>query len=67
MAIQFDPYFPMDETKLPTKFREELDEKKAIAREEQRPGETNEQYAERIHDTVGASPQKAAEIMTQSG
>lgn len=67
MAIQFDPYFPMDEKKLPTMFREEMAEKKAIAREEKRPGETDEQHAERIYETAGAGPEQAAEMMTQSG
>ncbi len=66
-AINFDPYFTMDESKLPTKFREEAQEMKAQAREERRPNETAEQYAERIKTTTGASPQQATEMMTQSG
>lgn len=67
MAIQFDPYFTMEETKLPTKFREELQEMKAMAREERRADETPEQHAERIQTTTGANPQQATEIMKQSG
>lgn len=67
MAIQFDPYFTMEETKLPTKFREELQEMKAMAREERRADETAEQHAERIQTTTGANPQQATEMMTQSG
>ncbi len=67
MAIQFDPYFIMDETKLSVQFREELAEKKAIAREEQQPGETTEQYLTRMKETTGAGPQQATEMMTQSG
>lgn len=65
IRIQFDPYFTMDETKLPVKFREELQEMKAIAREEQRPDETPEQYVDRIQETTGATPQVAAEVQRQ--
>jgi len=66
-AINFDPYFTMDESKLPIKFREEAQEMKAQAREERRPNETAEQYAERIKTTTGANPQQATEMMIQSG
>ena len=66
-AMQVDPYFTMEEEKLPTKFREEFQEMKAQAREERRPDETAEQYAKRIQTTIGANPQQATEMMTQSG
>lgn len=67
MAIQFDPYFVMDETKLPVQFREEIAVNKAIAREKQYPGETTEQYLDRMGETTGVTPQHATEQMTQSG
>jgi hypothetical protein len=62
MAIQFDPYFTLNETELPVSFREEMDEMRAIAREERRPDETVEEYAARNAKTSWVTVEQAKKM-----